>query len=360
MQVQRRVTARREARRGFTLIELLVVISIIAVLISLITPAVQSARQAGRRIESINNLKNIALAFDSFGAAKNGNLPHTWDNNTVFNATWCVQLLPYLDSSGLSREIITNGGPGAASTAIHLKFFTSPNDGDDDGVPGGLSYAVNQGFLLNVGANYTQDVGTVMYDNMNSTFTDEAVLAEALGVVYHPIREISGPTPSPSVTKTGLVNGDGASNTILLAEIVDLEGADWRFIQGSTDGSGNIVRNTFGISVAACLTSPPSPPVQTYPSPIDISTLAKNRYVRDEFFPGGGNQIFDLGVSTPNSVPGAGPLDTMRPKSVEEVIPIAYADGSATTMNQNIDTLVYLRLLTRDGQNYGEGVAGRP
>src|SRR5690606_6283882 len=83
------MNARRlsKSRRGFTLIELLVVISIIAVLISLIAPAVQSARRAARRTQCLNNMRNVGLAIQNFASQNGGKLPVThgddFDSTTV-------------------------------------------------------------------------------------------------------------------------------------------------------------------------------------------------------------------------------------------------------------------------------------
>jgi prepilin-type N-terminal cleavage/methylation domain-containing protein/prepilin-type processing-associated H-X9-DG protein len=94
----------RLRRPGFTLIELLVVISIIAVLIALLLPAVQAAREAARRTQCVNNLKQLALAASNYHDA-NGCYPpgsvSAWSDRIAENFSCYVRMLPYLEQAPL-------------------------------------------------------------------------------------------------------------------------------------------------------------------------------------------------------------------------------------------------------------------
>jgi prepilin-type N-terminal cleavage/methylation domain-containing protein len=100
-----RTTRRRRARRGFTLIELLVVIAVVGVLIALLLPAVQAAREASRRMTCQNHLKQIGLAAQSIEAATK-RLPPPKAGNGTYNelGSTFVLLLPYLEQIQLSKN----------------------------------------------------------------------------------------------------------------------------------------------------------------------------------------------------------------------------------------------------------------
>jgi prepilin-type N-terminal cleavage/methylation domain-containing protein/prepilin-type processing-associated H-X9-DG protein len=95
-------------RRGFTLVDMLVVIAIIAVLIALLIPAVQGARESARRLQCGNNLKQIGLATSGFTARNNEELPfgaHWGSGPTQNRGTGLARLLPFLEEEGVFNAL---------------------------------------------------------------------------------------------------------------------------------------------------------------------------------------------------------------------------------------------------------------
>src|SRR5438045_1403178 len=88
-------------RRAFTLVELLVVIAIIGVLVALLLPAVQAAREAARRMRCQNNLKQIGIASHNFHDTI-GELPRAY--SPVTGLSWHVNILPYIEQQNLYSQ----------------------------------------------------------------------------------------------------------------------------------------------------------------------------------------------------------------------------------------------------------------
>ena len=100
----------KKRNRGFTLIELLVVIAIIAILIALLLPAVQQAREAARRTQCKNNLKQFGLAIHNYHDVFSvfpGNI--TESPNAFRNASWLTMILPYIEQSTAYQQMVFSG-----------------------------------------------------------------------------------------------------------------------------------------------------------------------------------------------------------------------------------------------------------
>ena len=161
------ITNRESA--GFTLVELLVVITIIGILIALLLPAVQAAREAARRMQCSNNLKQLALALHNYHASI-GILPAGvyYRNGSSFNAhTWIESLFPYIEAEGtydqidfrLATNVAPNNRAGVLLENVFAGFLMCPSDPQaglqSDAVAGIYNYRPGGAGTNTLGENYT-------------------------------------------------------------------------------------------------------------------------------------------------------------------------------------------------------------
>lgn len=238
-------------RRGFTLIELLVVIAIIAILISLLLPAVQQAREAARRMQCTNNLRQLGLALHNYSdahqrfpagyfsyATRNGQAPAwaqldpgSWDGAPGWS--WAAMLLPFLEQGNVTGAInfdtpIWNAQHrDAIGTKLSVFLCPSSSGGDEpftvlqadgsprliDGQPvtvGRSHYVASHGQESCWGECGAATTGVVFTNIYTSTTTSVTINGDAGKVADGPFYRNSG-TRFRDVT-------DGLSNTIFLGE----------------------------------------------------------------------------------------------------------------------------------------------
>jgi len=134
---------KRNVSAGFTLVELLVVIAIIGVLVALLLPAVQAAREAARRTTCINNMRQIGIGLLNYESARNS-FPVGAETETTIG--WTLYVLPYLEQSNLNDLVDLSNPSSFASqnpqiSATRISLYLCPSsevERDEGGSLGGL------------------------------------------------------------------------------------------------------------------------------------------------------------------------------------------------------------------------------
>jgi prepilin-type N-terminal cleavage/methylation domain-containing protein len=220
-------------RWGFTLVELLVVIAIIGILIALLLPAVQAAREAARRSQCLNNFKQISLGMHNYNDAKKTLPPGTGPSPCCWG-TWVPITLPYLEQAALAEEYVNWGGDDSTgprysaapnTTRVcskRLATFTCPSD--DPNAP--FSNLTNHNYAVNYG-----NTGYGQQTTLNGVRFGGAPFSRAVYISSNPavtvINEVGNPVrPSRGVPLNEIL--DGTSNTMMLAEVLQGQGRDLR------------------------------------------------------------------------------------------------------------------------------------
>ncbi|MDX1967428.1 MAG: DUF1559 domain-containing protein [Planctomycetaceae bacterium] len=243
--------AQPRTQRGFTLIELLVVIAIIAILIALLLPAVQQAREAARRTQCKNNLKQIGLALHNYEST-HALIPSFYSQGAANSGNFSVQaqMLPYMDQASLhnlidfSLKLQIGCCPGDVNPPLvnlvksPLAVFLCPSD------PGPNIFDIRSGTTGGATGATFQYAGTNYHINQGT----------ALGTKYDGRAPTDGLVWTNSRVKFAHIT-DGMSNTAAFSE--SIFGFPLQTVSAPTD---NVGRRRSYINVACVWTSSTVPP----------------------------------------------------------------------------------------------------
>ena len=306
-------------KKGFTLIELLVVIAIISILMALILPAVQAVREAARKTQCKNNLKQLGLAIHNYEQITSMLPPHnggtngttvqpTGHNNGILSGI--VMLLPYLDQTALWSNISTSKGQGGFPG---LTTFPHPSNTISTlQCPSSSTTPVNIQWTWGITYTYGGPGRCYSFSLGDSAKNWSVNTPPPVRSPFHPSYRIGWTRPLSSIS-------DGLSNTILMAEQAQFQSqneilGNWRFVQN----------------------------LPSIPTPASCTSLTTNNYSGqgDKFGNGrlwadGQNSGLIQTITPPNS-PSCSEFRSASSRHSGGIHAL-FADGTVRFINQSID-----------------------
>jgi len=344
---------------GFTLVELLVVIAIIGVLVALLLPAVQAAREAARRTSCTNNLKNLGLAALNFHDTQKhlptSNRPPGATTNPRF--AWATLMLPYFEQQNLydlydfksnwSSPTAANGkSPNANLVKQRLSVFECPSVPDDDRLDGDSQWTT-QGYsdwmasrcaaptdyspICNVEPRLVNDPRSLVdFVDTTTAAGKKALEGMMLRNTTNTLRQVS----------------DGTSHTIMLAESA---GRPYVYRRGGligqlpdhrvNGGGWSRPASDYGLDGF----DPNAAAGSQFPGPCAVNCT-------------NGDDVYDLTGGNPGDpakFPYPAPYSNLSTAETFAFHPaganILFGDGSVHFVNENVDIRTFARLVTRNG-----------
>jgi len=228
---------------GFTLVELLVVIAIIGVLVALLLPAVQSAREAARRAQCTNNLKQIGIAVHNYEDVWKAMPPGCYHG--VFG-TWVLHILPFMEQTALHQQYVNSGGiasfrnggiryGGAQNlpvTTTQLKAYVCPSDtkSAQAGIISGVTfhnYVANYGNTVRGRVSPVGTTGSGLPNQFGGAPFIEVIHQQTADSTYYTYIMLANEAPFKDKTRMAEIT-DGTSNTLAVSETVQGKGGDLR------------------------------------------------------------------------------------------------------------------------------------